>query len=146
MKRNVILSLTLSTAIVAAPHAAMAGNPDRDYVDLQLGMATLIVFTAGAVPVDDGYDRLDAGYYHTWTLTLNRGVSYGVLAACDASCRDLDMALYDEYGNLISSDLTSDDYPTVSVTPRWTGKYTLKVSMVTCHDEPCLYGFGLFRR
>jgi hypothetical protein len=145
MKRNVIFPLILSLAITAAPSTAVAATSDRSYVEGEIFAAALLFLMGGAVPVLDRYDRLYSGYYGTWTLTLNKGVSYGLLAACDQSCGDIDLELYDENGRLVASDLKSDGYPFVGVTPRWSGEFTLKVTMVTCRDQPCLYGFGLFR-
>jgi hypothetical protein len=40
---------------------------------------------------------------------------------------DLDMWLYDENGNLIDSDTGPDNIPVVQVTPRWNGKFFIKV-------------------
>lgn len=63
------------------------------------------------------------------------------MGVCDADCGDLDLALYDENGNLVSEDETTDDVPAVTVEPRWTGPFTLRVDMYQCTEEPCVYGF-----
>lgn len=40
---------------------------------------------------------------------------------------DLDLFVYDEDGNLIASDTDTTDRCAVSITPRWTGKFTIHV-------------------
>ena len=40
---------------------------------------------------------------------------------------DLDLYVYDENGNLITSDTDLTDHCIVSFTPRWTGTFTIRV-------------------
>lgn len=78
------------------------------------------------------------------TLNLSIGTEYQILGQCDEDCTDLDLILYDAAGNQIDSDLLDDDYPVVSVVPRRSGTYRVRVSMATCSVEPCRYGIGVF--
>lgn len=80
------------------------------------------------------------------TLNLRKGVSYTILGVCDEDCRDIDLGIYDDNGNLISSDLQRDDIPVVKVTPRWNARFTIKVMMPSCSNAPCRYGIGVFGR
>ena len=73
-------------------------------------------------------------------------MSYRILGVCDNDCRDLDLALYDENGKLIGSDQKVDDLPAVSVTPSWTGPFTVRATMASCRTRQCLYGFQAFYR
>jgi hypothetical protein len=77
-------------------------------------------------------------------LNLRRGISYAIIGVCDADCRDLDLGLYDDNGNLVDSDIARDDLPVVRVTPRWNAQFTIRVIMADCSSAPCRYGLGAF--
>jgi hypothetical protein len=78
------------------------------------------------------------------TLNVRSGVSYAIVGVCDNDCRDMDLKLYDDNGNLISSDTQRDDTPLVRVTPRWNARFTIRVIMANCSNAPCRYGIGFF--
>ena len=63
------------------------------------------------------------------TTTLYRGSSYGLVVGGCRDAYDIDVLLYDENWNLISKDTSTDPWAVVTVTPRWTGKYYIKVRM-----------------
>ena len=66
------------------------------------------------------------------------------MGVCDEDCQDLDLELYDGYGNLISQDDSVDDAPVVEVSVVQGGAFTLRVMMYECTEDPCYYGFGVF--
>lgn len=72
-------------------------------------------------------DVLSPGQTMTYTVTLYRGVDYILFAAGDNNIEDLDIYLYDEEGNRVARDTLTDNYPVVSVTPRWTGEFKLQI-------------------
>ncbi|MFT7543138.1 MAG: hypothetical protein ACI9K5_004122, partial [Gammaproteobacteria bacterium] len=75
---------------------------------------------------DRRVDKVQAGDSDIWTLTLSAGSSDHIVV--DGSVdTDLDIYLYDENGNLLDYDDDLTDYCIVDVTPRWTGKFTLKI-------------------
>jgi hypothetical protein len=78
------------------------------------------------------------------SLDLDIGTQYAIMGACDTDCSDLDFVLYDPAGNQVSSDVETDDVPIVSVTPRRSGTYRVKVVMAACSAEPCRYGVAVF--
>ena len=82
---------------------------------------------------------LNNGASRNHTMSLRRGVGYTFTGGCDGDCTDLDLRLYDNNGNLIDSDVLPDDYPIVSVTPRWNGNFRLRVTMARCTVNPCQY-------
>jgi hypothetical protein len=82
---------------------------------------------------------LEHGYSRVHNVTLRSGVEYTFVGACDRDCSDLDLQLYDQNGNLIDEDLLRDDVPVVSVTPKWTGPFRVKVIMAACSISPCGY-------
>jgi hypothetical protein len=89
---------------------------------------------------------LNSGRTDSWTFTLNQGTGYAITGACDQDCTDLDIVVQNASGNVVASDELDDDYPIVEFTPSSTGPYTVKVTMYTCSEEPCYFGFGIFYR
>ena len=69
---------------------------------------------------------LPGGMNDNWTVTFVGGFKAAVLIKGDGDT-DLDLYVYDELGNLIASSAGPRDRAAVSWTPRWTGKFTIKV-------------------
>jgi len=63
----------------------------------------------------------------TYRLTLYKGLSYVLIGCADGEGVDLDMRLFDEAGELVSSDGSPDNQPFVDVSPTKTGEYALQV-------------------
>ncbi|MFC1499463.1 caspase family protein [Candidatus Zixiibacteriota bacterium] len=78
------------------------------------------------------------------SFTLRAGVEYRILGVCDSDCNDLDLALYDPKGKMVTNDVATDDYPLLMFTPDETGTYQVEVNMVACTVSPCYYGIGLW--
>jgi hypothetical protein len=72
-------------------------------------------------------DVLASGRFRDYTVVLQAGVSYCIFAAGDQRIEDLDIFLYDENSNIIDRDTSRDAIPSVSVTPAWTGRFTLRI-------------------
>jgi hypothetical protein len=81
-----------------------------------------------------------------WTVTLRAGSEYRLFGACDEDCQDLDLEIYDANGRLVDEDTASDDFPVVSVRPRYTQEYSFRVTMADCSYEPCAYMVGVLGR
>ena len=81
-----------------------------------------------------------------WTITLYGGYDYMILAACDGDCQDLDIRLYDEDGNEIDQDESTDNVPTIEGRVDTTGRFTIEVDMFECSEDYCYFGFGVFGR
>lgn len=95
---------------------------------------------------DYKYDSLRNNDNDQFTLKLDSKMEYKIVAVCDADCDDLDLALFDENGNEIDSDAGKDSNPMVEASPKWTGEFTLKVSMASCSRAPCALGVAVFAR
>jgi hypothetical protein len=91
-------------------------------------------------------DALGRGGQDDITLSLSQGVSYAIIGVCDDDCRDIDLQLYDDNGNLVASDVERDDLPILKIVPRWSARFTIRVSMSRCANSPCRYGIGAFGR
>lgn len=84
----------------------------------------------------------------TWNVPaqLVAGVDYRVLGVCDRDCADLDLALFDPNGTLVSQDSSTDSHPVVSVAPGYDGAFTVQVQMYNCSVAPCYYAVALYGR
>jgi hypothetical protein len=89
--------------------------------------ASVVPVIAGAVggPKYGAY-RLGANRYRTFTVSFYGGREARVAVSGDGDT-DLDLYVYDVFGNLIVSDDDYSDDCVVSWTPRWTGRFTIKV-------------------
>ena len=63
------------------------------------------------------------------TSTLYQGNSYCFIAGGCNDAYDIDVILYDENGYLIDRDEDAERAAAVTVTPRWTGMFYVKVVM-----------------
>jgi hypothetical protein len=77
------------------------------------------------------------------TVILEADVPVRFTGTCDRDCSDLDLVLFDEDGNEVAADRLYDNLPMVTVTPRWTGQFHVRVVMARCHVEPCAYAVEL---
>lgn len=91
---------------------------------------------AGFVSPALAQDRTD------WLSTGGTAYTSGVFAegesiygACDSDCTDIDMYLYDAYGNLVDQDVETDAYPIV--TAPYSGEFSIQVTMPACYAEAC---------
>jgi hypothetical protein len=98
-----------------------------------------LVFSTGS------NERLRNGRERSHYVRLRRRVSYTIIGVCDLDCDDLDLFAYDENGNLVDEDIETDDIPILSITPRWTGEFRIRVDMYSCTVNPCWYGFHIYR-
>ena len=70
-------------------------------------------------------DRVKAHSTDVYTVTFRGGVEAWVYVSGDGDT-DLDILVYDENGNFVCDDESCDDSG-CTFTPRWTGKYKIKV-------------------
>lgn len=96
--------------------------------------------------VYEKYNNLNDGYSRKHEVYLSSGSYYELCAVCDNDCGDIDIKLYDGFGNLIAQDDTDDDIPVVGCRVVSSGYFTVKVIMADCSDEPCSYGLAVFGR
>jgi hypothetical protein len=69
---------------------------------------------------------LPGGMNDNWTVTFVGGFKAAVLIKGDGDT-DLDLYVYDQNGNLIAFSEGPTDREAVTFTPRWTGKFKIKV-------------------
>ncbi|HRD73457.1 MAG: hypothetical protein E6Q42_05380 [Dechloromonas sp.] len=132
-------------AALALPATAVAG--DEEYVDVvqsQLDAVKDFAERKGYEGTHNEHiDRLGQGASDDYTFQLQEGRDYLIVSVCDQDCSDLDLTLYDENNNEIATDTSTDDAPVVEVSPRWSGKFRLNVTMYACSNAPCYYGISV---
>lgn len=142
INKKVALACALMVG-VAAP--AIAQNEHQELVEALLDAAEGLAAENGYESTHGRYNGdLDAGAEETFTVDLDAGTSYFIVAQCDIDCSDIDMWIYDENGNLIDEDVLVDDTPIVEVTPMRDARFKIRVGMIDCSSEPCYYGVGVF--
>mgnify|MGYP001802628317 CR=1 FL=1 len=144
--KKVGLFVTTTAISIMLPTTALA-NRFLDQIRGQLMLAAISAninqYKLTHEPFLDSLDRGNADYLN---INLLSGNSYTILGVCDEDCGDMDLKLYDENGNLIDSDTIYDDTPVVNVTPNWSGRFQVKVTMPSCTNSPCYYGVGVWGR
>lgn len=77
-------------------------------------------------------------------VRLDAGVRYLLNGACDTDCDNVDLRLFSASGTLLDIDVEDDDFPVLSVTPRTSGEYTVRVTMASCETAICYYSLGVY--
>ncbi len=134
-------------AALLAPAAARAQNQWERTVRGQVRQHSQFLTDRSYEMSGDVFQgKLDNHEAEYLAITLHRGTSYAFLAVCDQDCRDIDLRLFDPDGSEVDSDVGTDDWPIVKVTPTMSGKYQVKVIMASCSSNPCYYGIGVFTK
>ncbi|AVH63488.1 hypothetical protein [Nostoc sp. 'Peltigera membranacea cyanobiont' N6] len=137
---SIFCSLLMTPAVVRANNDEYVNE-----VGIQLMKAIVNAGFGGYSPTHEPH--IDTLYHDSSdyiTINLRAGKSYGIVGVCDRDCQDLDIALYDDRGNLIASDLEDDDIPAIGVTPYRNGTYRVRIDMANCDSKLCYYGLGVF--
>lgn len=86
---------------------------------------------------------LQPGTSYDWGISLEAGVRYLVVGACDNECSNVDIQLVDASGAVVAQDVLADDFPVVDFTPAAAGAYQVRMLMRTCTLAPCYAGARL---
>lgn len=133
--------------VVLGAHTAQAQSNFFQQVRLQLVQNLDAARDAGMSLSHEPFTgSLYKGYYQTKTLVLDAGVQYAITAVCDIDCTDIDLVVLNRFDTRIGADVETDDRPVVVVQPTETARFQVRASMVSCFDEPCAYGIGVFSR
>ena len=146
---KIVARISVLLAVFLCLHAP-AQAQDEEYiaqVEAQLDLIEAAAMSEGWESTHEYWiDSLATRETTSFIFELDEGWEYRIFSVCDVDSSDLDLALYDENGNEISTDVASDDWPVVEVRPRWTGKFELEVGMYHCSNEPCYFGIGIVGR
>jgi hypothetical protein len=80
------------------------------------------------------------------TVTLQAGVQYAILAACDTACDDMDLRITDPADSALAEDARISDTPLLEFTASQSGRYTLDLIMYGCRASTCPWVGQVFRR
>lgn len=78
---------------------------------------------------------------HQFPVNLTAGTAYTIVGVCDADCNDVDLELLNgQTGEVVASDLLTDDVPVVRYTPAADAAYFVRIILKTCEQAPCYVG------
>ena len=145
LRRTVLKLMAMIITLLALTSAhAQQEYIDQLVVQLELNTEALAQIGYRGVLGDGG--ALDDQTFEDYTVTLSAGSDYVISGVCDEDCFDLDLALYDSAGDLVTADETEDDQPVVEFRVTRGGPFTLRATMYECHADPCYYALGLYER
>ncbi len=81
-----------------------------------------------------------------FTLRLDRDYDYALMGVCDQDCKDIDIKLYDNNGNLVDADTKPDDTAYIHYEPGRNGLFHIEVNIPACTEWKCTYGIGVFAK
>jgi len=143
---RLVLPCLVAVALLV-PAAASAQNQWQRTVRNQVSQHDAFLSERGYSMSGAVYDgSLKDDESENLTITLLPGTSYAFMGVCDEDCHDIDLRLFDANGNEVDSDVRDDDWPIVTVTPRFKGEYRVRVVMASCSNDPCYYGIGVFTK
>jgi hypothetical protein len=140
MKRTVVLALTLALSPLSLNAQGRPGSLGQ-----QIGsLAAAVLGYPTAVETFSG--MLSSERSETRVLRLDPNLEHLVLAACDADCPDVDLALYETSGDVVASDRDLDAFPALFIPAGHTGNHSLVVTMARCSIAPCRYDVAVYSR
>lgn len=146
MRRTTALAAAVLALAVAAPASAQ-DNRFEEQVAFQMSIVESFARSVGFEKTHELlFSSLDEGESETFTLNVDAGMDYRMIALCDEDCDDIDIYLEDGAGNVIDQDVSVNDAPVVSLSARADTSYRLRVRMYTCSVEPCYFGVAIFGR
>ncbi|MBL8547572.1 MAG: energy transducer TonB [Hyphomonadaceae bacterium] len=130
----------------AASTSAPSGNPQQQVL-ARLAQARAELTPQGFQAVGQTFSGgLAQGQTENVPIELSAGFDYRVIGICDDDCTDLDLALHDQGGTLVTQDTAPNGRPIVGVIPHRDGRFTIQVQMPTCSAAPCYYAVALYGR
>lgn len=79
-------------------------------------------------------------------MQLNAGNEYTIVALGDEDCSDINLSITDMYSHEIGADMKDDNYPLITLTPPFTGKFQANASIQNCSANFCYFGLGVFSK
>jgi hypothetical protein len=112
---------------VIASTSQAAGGLDENFALLDADMRARGYESLG----DEQRNQLAAGAEQTYSVDLEGGRCYAILAVGDSAVRTMSLSLTDASGGEVDRDDGDDARPTVRVCPQSTGRYVMHVRMVS---------------
>lgn len=95
----------------------------------------------------NGFERhgtLSSGESVRHEVYVSAGRNYVASGVCDVDCGDVDVLIYDRYGNEVASDTLPDDFPLAQFRASYTGTYQVEVRLYQCTTSYCYYRVATF--
>lgn len=146
VKKIVWLLFSVVFVLVLANADAQAQNEYERQVQRYLNASADALEDDGYREIDVFTGSLDDNEDESVWIDLRRGNDYTIVGVCDNDCDDIDLYIYDDDGDEIDSDVSTDDVPVLTLSPRRSGEFRVRVRMYNCSTEPCYYAFGVYRR
>ena len=130
--KKLFIAYFLGFILVTAPGNLLADESEA----LANAAALALLITAGGFNVSDYYNEgfLKKGDKDVVSVTLQAGVTYHIfVGGCD-SAKDIDVKIYDGFGNLIDEDISVDRTGYVSIIPYVTSVFYVEVKMYSTHN------------
>lgn len=116
-------------------------RPNEPPFRLEIGIEAVPQPEHVAAPVHViGTGHLDEGEQERWAIDLEADVTYTFMVVPEDPTADFDLFLYDENDNLVDADEEVDAEAQCSVTPRWSGAFTI---VVECAEGESAYSLSL---
>lgn len=131
----------LLLTIICCVFAYSAINAQCSYTSKQLAKNMRLLLEMADLDVRSTYTygNLSRGDYTYVKKTFYQGTDYAIFAAGDDDCRDIDIAIYDKYWNLVASDSSADSAALAEFRARYTGTYNIKVKMYSTYGSSACY-------
>jgi hypothetical protein len=110
------------------------------------GAALLLTIVDAHLTYDPYVGTLDESTYEDLIVPLHRGVKYMLLGVCDDDCGNLNMKMYDEDGVFVGQNTGRTDTPDLEIIPQQTQRFTIRMTMKRCDEDPCYYGLGVYSK
>lgn len=134
-----------SIASVIASGLLFAGSANAFDLDRAVNALVNVAENRGYVNLQNREGYLSEGESARAYPYVSGKYAYQFTALCDEDCSDVDLRIYDDNGNLVDSDIATDDLPVVSISPRWSAKFKVVATMIKCSREPCRVVVSSFR-
>lgn len=115
-------------------------------VGQNLAQAERRLHEAGYAESESRQGVLNTDESASFTVRLERGVSYVLAGVCDPDCLELQLALFAPNGYEIDAARSAGNAPILRIHPREPAAYRVQVVMSRCTTNPCRYGVGVFRK
>jgi len=109
-------------------------DSDWDYINEMMGAYMELVEDENYEMIYDEIDILDWNDIKTVTLTVGRG-DYIVYAEAGLRIEDLDLYVYDEYGDIVAEDTLVNEYPMVEFSTRHSATFEIDIEPYSMFDN-----------
>jgi hypothetical protein len=145
---GVCLAATLAVLGSDTRAAAQGGNQGKYITQASANLIGLVgkanddgfVLAANQLSIGGGWVKQGADSWVTlYSVQLEGGRLYRVLAAGDNDARDVDVEVTNPKGNIVARDDSTDPKATVNYRPPVSGRYTVRVRLFAARgDDPCV--------